>query len=206
MRRAKKRSQNRILVLLDWENLLFGSAPAIPDNFSVASGIEKIDRTLREIGEVTAVFACAPFHSLSPHMDLMVQYQIFPVLCEKIRTKTGQLTDTADSNLIRLGEKLIDNFQDLTHLCIGSGDRDFFPFCKTAQRKGLKIIIVVGKPKSLSKELTKLVDVRPETGEKMIYTFSPLLVPAHYPEANPTAVFLSAPLSSQRPREVLKRV
>jgi len=81
--------------------------------------------------------------------------------------------DTTDDTLIKLAEKMIDNYTGITHLCLVSGDHHFGTTLIKAKERREKIIIISPIISSLSDELIPLADTD-EQGRKMIYLFSPL--------------------------------
>lgn len=171
-RRIRQR-ENKILVLIDWENLMLNSEAPDHESFSISAGFDRIFRQLREIGEIVAIFAFAPLHTLIRQGDTMHEQRFFPVFCPKVTDKLGKERDTTDETIIEFGRKMVPSISGLTHLCIASGDKDFAPLAREAIQKGMKIIIVAGNPRSLSMDLIDLADADPKTKTKMVYTFSP---------------------------------
>lgn len=173
MSQRQRKKINKILVLLDWENLSINVADFSPDNFSLTAGFHRLAQQLRDVGEVTNVFVFAPLPSLATHAEIFYHQGFISVLCPKIHSKSGEEQDTTDSTIITFGQKMIGYMPDLTHLCIGSGDRDFIPLARGAIRQGLRIIIIAGSCQSLAPKLSELADIHPTSEERMVYLFSP---------------------------------
>ena len=170
-----RKEPSRVVVLIDFENLLLSienrSSP-VEKEFSVGAGFHAAIRKIaQEIGEVTHIFVFVPPHAANLWGKLFQQERFTIVFCPKIINKEGQEVDTVDPTIIDFGKWAIANIQGLTHLCIGSGDKDFQPLVKEAVMKGLEIIVIFSSEKSLSRELRKLAD--------KTYYFSP--VPAGVP-------------------------
>lgn len=169
----RQKEKNKILVLIDFENLQKNLKTTAPEKFSIAAGFDRLCKQIaREIGEIINVFVFVPPHATSPAGETFHKLGFFTILCPGIENKKGKKIDTTDETLIALGKKIINQIPDLTHLCLGSGDKDFSPLVREAIRKGLKIIVVAGDLTSLSSELIKLADQKAD-GLKMVYLFSP---------------------------------
>lgn len=172
-RRKRSTSRNKILVLLDLENILLNTN-AGPFEFSLVDGFTKIIRKLGEFGRVVEVFVFGPPSTISINLDSLYQMEFRAIACPRVVVeKTGPKTDTVDSVMIDLGKKMITEMGELTHLCIGSGDRDFLPLVRETERSGLKVIIVAGNEGSLSEELARFACRNPISGERAVYFFSP---------------------------------
>jgi hypothetical protein len=171
----KKEKKKKILVLLDYENIQRNiKVAATPENFSVITGFDNLLRQISsEVGEISNVFAFVPPHTASLQGEIFYKLGFFTIFCPRARNKAGREIDTTDEILTKFGEKIISQLPEYTHLCIGSGDKDFAPLAREAIRKGLKIIVIAGGLTSISSELIKLADINPNTGKKMIYIFSP---------------------------------
>ena len=177
----KKTKENKIVMLVDFENLLTNFEISSPTSYSVEAGFDKVTKEIsREVGEITDVFIFVPPHLSSLWGETFHKQGFFTIYCPKIKTKDEGEKDTVDSILTEYGKREITKNPDLTHLCIGSGDKDFassgeknfVPLVRAAIRRGLKIIVVAGSLKSLSPELISLADSKPD-GSKMVYLFSP---------------------------------
>ena len=173
MPQRQRREINKILVLLDWENLSISADDIPPEKFSLTAGFHRLAQQFRDVGEVTNVFLFAPLPSLATHAEIFYRQGFISVLCPKIHSKSGEEQDTTDGIIITFGQRIIGHMPDLTHLCIGSGDRDFVPLAREAIRRGLRIIIVAGSCQSLAPELSELADIHPMSKKRMVYLFSP---------------------------------
>ena len=179
-RKTPKRGfKNKVLMLIDFENLIINARKEIPsERFSIEAGFNRIIKKItEEVGEIVGVFAfLPPDRAMVWGKDLKTRlsFPITIVNCplSKDKDKEGK-EDTTDSELIELGGLLAKEMGELTHICIGSGDRDFNDFRKKVALKGLKRITVAADLKSLSSEAIKLTDTNPSTGRKMVYLFSP---------------------------------
>lgn len=167
---ASRREHPQILVLIDFENLLL-SLPAtasIPQKFSIETAFHQaIKEITGDIGEILHIFIFVPPHQANIWGTLLHQEGFTIVFCPKIQNKEGEDIDTVDSSLIDFGKKIVASARklDITHLCLGSGDKDFTPLVQEAIRRGLKIIVLASSEKSLSYELKRLAD--------KVYRFSP---------------------------------
>lgn len=169
-----KKKKNKILVLIDFENLQKNlETTPIPEKFSITAGFDKLFKKIsQEVGEIDSVFIFVPQHAASVWGETFHELGFFTLFCPEVKNKSGRKIDTTDETLIAFGKKMINQIPELTHLCLGSGDKDFIPLVREAIRKGLKIIITAGDYNSLSSELIKLVDKKPDS-TKMVYLFSP---------------------------------
>jgi hypothetical protein len=160
-------------MLVDFENLLLNIDLPPAEHFSLMEGFDRVIRQIsQEVGEIVNIFVFAP-----PHLALLWgedfhRQGFFTILCPKVRSKEGAEEDTTDATIVEFGRKIITE-QRITHLCLGSGDRDFIPFVREAIRQGLKIIVIAADLRSLASELIRLVDKKP-SGERMVYLFSPI--------------------------------
>lgn len=172
--KEKLRPQNKILVLIDWDNLLANMNIPQPEGFSLEEGFDRLMRQLSEVGRVINVFVFGPPQTINLYLEIFRQNGFFPVVCPKLKKKKDeQEVDTTDATLIEFGRKMIEQIPDLTHLCLASGDSDFAPFVREAIRNGLKVIIVPGSLTSLSGDLIRLASRHPETSKRMVFLFSP---------------------------------
>lgn len=173
-KRKSKVEQNKILFLIDFENLQKNlERIPTPKKFSITAGFDRLcGQIAQEMGAIINVFVFIPLHAASLWGETFHKLGFFIILCPEIKDKTGKETDTTDETLIAFGKKIINQIPDLTHLCLGSGDKDFSTLVREAARKGLKIIVVARNLSSLSSELIELADKKPD-GSKMVYIFSP---------------------------------
>lgn len=152
----KPRRQEKVVILIDWENLY--KEPRIEEKLSISEIFQKlIKRVSQEIGEIVNVFVFTPPHSASVWGETFYNQGFFIISCPKVTDKKGETKDTVDETLIDFGRKMIQNMK-LTHLVIGTGDRDFSPLYREAIYQGLKIVTVAASEKSLSSRLIELSD------------------------------------------------
>lgn len=169
----KRKKRAKILWLIDLENLRINAEMPPPEKYSMVDGFDRLTKQIaQEVGEIVDVLAFAPPHAASLFGADLRKLGFHIISCPRVRTKEGEDIDSTDSVLIERGIRMINNIPDLTHLCIGSGDKDFSPLVREAMRKGLKIIVVAGNLRSLASNLINLADKRPDGG-KMVYLFSP---------------------------------
>ena len=164
-----KIKKNKILVLLDFENLLI--------NYSSRLIIEELNKTLKqiaqEIGEISKVFVFVPHNTASLFAKDFYMARFITILCPKIKAKNGQTdNDTTDEIMLGFGQEIITEMPSLTHLFIGSGDIDFLPLIIKASRTGLNVGLIVSGLNPLSFDLIKRIDKKPGTNEKMVYVLS----------------------------------
>lgn len=171
-RLAQAAKLKKIIVLIDLENLL-RNLNTPPERFSLADGFDNLMEQLAKIGRVTNVFVFGPPHSIDSHLETLDSLGFTSIPCSKEETKEGEKIDTVDSRLVQFGKEMITQIPDLTHLCLGSGDRDFIPFLRWAKRQGLKIIIAAGNIDSLSGDLIGFAQMDPATGKRRVYLFAP---------------------------------
>ena len=173
----KKKDKNKIIILIDFENLIhkIEKVPSL-EKFSVSEGFDRlIEQISQEVGEIINVFVFAPPHIIATHGEEFPKLGFFIIYCPKVRNKVTQNEeDTVDATLMEFGKKLINQIppSEFTHLCIGSGDKDFTPLIREARQRKRKIIIIASNLNSLSAEMIKLVDKKTDSS-KMVYLFSP---------------------------------
>lgn len=172
---SRQNEKNKILALIDFENLRRNLTTIAPEKFSMTAGFDRLCKQIaREIGEITNIFVFIPPHAASSTWgEAFHKLGFFTILCPEIEDKKGgKRIDTTDETLIAFSKEMINQIPGLTHLCLGSGDKDFGTLVREAIRKGLKIIVVAGSIGSLSSELINLADKKPD-GSKMVYILSP---------------------------------
>jgi len=148
----------KLLILIDLENLLQNMEPSIEKELSVSEIFLKlIKRVSREIGEVVSVFVFTSPHLVSVWGETFYNQGFFVISCPKVTDKKGEEKDTVDETLIDFGRKMIQNM-NLSHLVIGTGDRDLSPLYQDGILKGLKIVTIAASEKSLSSKLIPLSD------------------------------------------------
>lgn len=166
--RKKKEKKNKVLVLLDFENLYI--------NYPSRLIIEELNKILRqiakEVGEVSKVFVFVPYNTASLFAEDFYRAGFITILCSKAKDKDGADKDTVDETILDFGQEIITEMPSLTHLLIGSGDIDFLPLIIKASRTGLDIGLIASGLRPLSFNLIKWVDKKPGTKEKMVYVFS----------------------------------
>lgn len=155
-RRGKKR-KNKVLVLLDWENLLYSLTPLLGDLSVFEILLRAIKKISREVGEIINIFVFTSPHLASVWGERFYEERFFVVSCPKITTKKGETKDTTDEILAEFVRQMIENL-NFSHLCIGTGDRDLSKLYHEAMRKGLKTITIASSEGSLSSKLIPLSD------------------------------------------------
>ena len=163
-----KPKTNKIIVLADLENLNANLPPMGPVGFSFSAGFDRVMKQIaNEVGAIEDVFVFSPPHLVQLFGEEIYRQGFTIIACPKIRSKeSGEEVDTVDQTLIEFGKKAIRQTEGLTHLCLGSGDKDFAPLVREATRQGLRILILASSPQSLSTELIKLAD--------QVFLFSPV--------------------------------
>ncbi len=168
----KTKRKNKVLVLLDFDNLYIG--------LSRGAIIESLDMVLKkitqEVGAIFKVFVFIPYQNAQLFGEKFYRAGFVPILCPEIKAKDKTNINTTDQMMTDLGKDLIEGIPEITHLCLGSGDIDFssgdigFPsLLKKAEHYGLQIALIVSGINSLSSELIKKADQKPGKNEKMIY-------------------------------------
>ena len=172
-----QKPRNRILVILDFENILLNInvLEVDPRSFSLTNHFDNLMRKLGEIGQVAKVFVYGPPEVLDRHSRLTSDLGFTTVQCpkqiiKKAGLKTGKV-DTVDHRIIEDGNFLLKEMPGITHFCLGSGDGDFVGLLREARWNQKKVIIVVGSEKSLSPDLAEFA-CRDSTGKKAIYILS----------------------------------
>ena len=156
----------KVLAVFDWENLFANLSLPPAEKFSMAAGFDRLIREISDkVGEIVNVFIFTPPHLISSMGQDFYEQGFFIIACPKVKNKAGEITDTTDATLIRFGERQMDQIDGLTHLCLGSGDRDFTPLIRRARQKGLRVVVTAGSERSLASEMIKLAD--------QIFVFSP---------------------------------
>lgn len=173
---AKPFGPHRMMFFLDLDNLRTNTAFLEARQISLIAGLDRLQRQIiQDIdGEIVRVYVFAS----SPHLtyteaEAFYKQGFYVLVCPRIKTKAGEDEDTVDEQLMEFLKEEIDLVPDLTHICLGSGDKHFCRALRKALRKGIKLIIVAGDLSSLSQDLIDVADVNPRTGKKMTYVFSP---------------------------------
>lgn len=179
-RRKKVRKIGRVLVLLDLDNLVL-NLNIHTEAFSFGERLDVLMRELGAIGQIENVFVFASPATASLHLETLFRHGFWTMPCPRLRNKEGQERDTVDQTLMDFGRRMFAQMHGLTHLCLGSGDKDFIPLLREAVRRGLKIILVAGNTTSLALELIDHADFFPEQRRKMVFILSP---PPNIPSAS----------------------
>jgi len=154
----KPRRQEKVVILINWENLLQSMGPRIEKELSVSEIFLKlIKRVSQEIGEIVNVFIFAPPHLASVWGETFYNQGFFIISCPKVTDKKGGTKDTVDEILLDFGRRMIQNM-NLSHLAIGTGDRDLSRLYQDVILKGWKIVTIAASEKSLSSKLIPLSD------------------------------------------------
>ena len=166
---GKRKGKNKVLVLLDFENLFI--------DYPSRSIIEELKKTLKqiakEVGEIFAVFVFVPYNTASLFAEDFYRAEFIPILCFRVKDKDEQAEkDTVDKTMSDFGRKIITAMPSLTHLCVGSGDFHFLPLIINASCTGLDVGLIVSGLKPLSFDLIKEIDKKPGTNERMVYVLS----------------------------------
>ena len=169
--RQRKRGGGRIVVLVDYENII-QNTPADPSTESPTKKIIHLMEEIRGMGRVIGVFVFVPRYLAPPYEMFFWEQEFFPILCPKIRI-AGEETDTSDETLIKFGKEVVFQFRDLTHLCLLSGDADFLPLLKLCRNRGLEIMVAASTIQSLAKDLIKVASVNPDTKKRRISILYP---------------------------------
>ena len=169
-----KKHANKILFVIDWDNLSSNIITGV-QHYSLAKGFERLIGQLTQVGEVAAVFVFGPPDSINKDLRAFHDEGFWPIPCPRETDKrTHDSVDVVDSKIVTFVRDMLELMPDLTHICIGSGDSDFIkPLVKVGKRRGKKIMVVSGKLRSLSQDLKDLADEHPQTGERMVFLFSP---------------------------------
>lgn len=176
---TETKPKNIILMVLDWSNIWMN----IPDSekFSLAAGLDRLQRQIvNDIGEIAIVFVGIPPHATTTEQEIFLKQGFYMLSCPRVETKESRESnssetidrDTTDDILINLINDTTSLMPGITHICLGSGDKDFCQALRRAIRRQLKVMIVAGDLKSLSRDLIALADMNPVTGKKMVYILS----------------------------------
>ena len=170
----RNKGKQKVVCFFDLENLIKNlPITSSPEKYSLEDGFDRLIKEIaQEMGDIVNVYVFVPPHLAMIWGETLHRLNFFTIFCPKIRSKDGQSEeDTVDQTLIEFGKTIIQD-HNLTHICLGSGDKDFSGLLRLAIRSGKKIIIVSGDISSLSSELIKLADTRPNN-EKAVFSLSP---------------------------------
>lgn len=167
----------RVIFLIDLDNLTSNTDFLREKQISITAGLDRIQRQIiKDIdGEIVRVFVFASSYLTSAEAEAFYYQGFHVIACPRIKTKEGGKKDTVDELLMEFLEEEIRLVPGITHICLGSGDKDFCRALRKVMRKGLKLIIMAGDLSSLSRDLIDVADVNPLTGKKMVYVFSPTM-------------------------------
>lgn len=169
----RARAQKRVVILLDWENLLSTTTTYPPERFSLEGELNRtIERIAQEVGVIIGIYVFIPPHLAPAWGETFKKQGFFTIFCPKRKDKEGQEADGVDEELIRFGTKMIEQVSDLTHFCLGSGDQDFVPLLREARLHSLEVIVVAGNLQSLSSELLPFAEKKPRSGKRRVYLLS----------------------------------
>jgi hypothetical protein len=173
------------LVLIDWENISKDIIEGryVPERFSREVALVRLFEWIKgEAEEIFDTFLFSPLFIVYTDFKLFHDHGLVSTTCPKVPLGSPEKKDTVDTILIEKGLKWITH-PELTHLCLASGDSDFIPLVKEAKKIGLKIMLSALDPavarvpgrQFLSKELAKMADISPKTGQPMIHYFCPII-------------------------------
>jgi len=163
---VKRKKTNKILVVIDWLNISLSLYPT--GQLELTDFDRLIKKISREVGEIANVFVFAP-NLTSREGETFYKQGFYVINCPKVKTKEGEDKDTTDEILINFLKDVVPDISGLTHICLGSGDKDFCQALRNVIRKDLRLMIVAGNLTSLSSDLIELADVNPLTHKKMVY-------------------------------------
>jgi len=158
---------NEIVVLIDWPNIFLNMKSKDPQNFNVKARIENLLEWIKKIGRIKIIFVFTPRNLTIGNEELFLQFGFIQVLCPII-TEESQNRDTTDDYLITVGKECLGD-ENISHLCLVSGDSDFIPLLERTKAKGIKIGIIAASNASLSASLIKYADFEPKIGGNMLY-------------------------------------
>jgi len=161
-KRGKKRKKEKIVALIDLENILANIEPPLPVFVKkyitlpqfLQAVLEDATKENREANKLLFVFA--PLHLYWIFAKELYEMGFFRVVCPKIE-QNGRKKDTVDETLIKVGKEIIEQ-ENVRCLVLGSGDKDFLPLLQGAKEKGVRIIIAAGSKNSLAKDIAEVAD------------------------------------------------
>lgn len=186
---------HRIIAFIDDDNISVNQKTDPPERFNDELGFVRFKDWLSSFGEVIAIFVFAPATATYVRGEMFYKLGFVPISCPKVlkhQEETRQdyekylkdeeftakdiqvhTEDTTDQILIRLGELIVNNMLNVTHICIASGDGHFVPLANLARKNGKKVMTMIASVRSASRELIKATD-RDPAGKRMIYIFNPI--------------------------------
>lgn len=154
-----KQKRQRGIFLIDHDNLVTNLKLASPDEASIVDKLDSVVKKIVEANrEIVDTFVFLPPQQAYIWGETYYELGFYAIVCPRIQNKEGEEQDTVDDTLIRFGKMAIDNIENLSFICLGSGDKDFSPLVRQARKKGLKIIVVAASISSLSSHLINLAD------------------------------------------------
>lgn len=165
-----RKTNNKVLIVIDWLNIYMNLSPIKLPSLTDLDRVQK--QIAQEVGEIVNVFVFAPPHLTSLEWETFYEEGFYIIDCRSIKTKDGKDKDTTDEILINFVKDMVARMSDITHICLGSGDKDFCKALRKTMRAGLQLMIIAGDLNSLSQDLIDVADVNPLTGKKMAYVIT----------------------------------
>lgn len=171
-KRTPKAQVNNVFVLFDTQNILsnFEPKPDVSAFLAFSDCLERLMVKLGQLGRVVEVQTFTPpGRQIERWLDIFHSHLFFSQVCPLMVNSKGSLLtekkDTMDPTIIKYGEMLVNTIPGTNNiLCLCSGDQDFVPLLRLAQRKGWKTTIVAGKrdeARSMSEELARVAMLNP---------------------------------------------
>ena len=174
---------NKVLLLIDWENVIYSLIGLGPHEMDLSNRIKKlVEWVKKEIGELLGDngYVFTPAHFAAYHREICVQNNLRIIICPKRKSCTippQKEEDTVDETLMWFGNMMLVH-PDVKTICLVSGDEDFVPFLEQAKKLGKKIVLVPPTLSSLSasKKIVRLADKDEATGKPLILILSKIIV------------------------------
>lgn len=179
--------KKKVVILVDWDNLLMCLYQKFSPNVHLEDRIEKFFEWIHEnIGETLCGVVFTPRQLSLEHQKMWIKHGFKIMFCPKVHllkaqkdSKSGAmrtLKDTVDNELMDFGEMML-NHQDIGCVCLVSGDKDYVPFLEKVAAKKIKRAIAPPTLASLSTDqrMVNSADVNPRTGTKLIFRFDTAL-------------------------------
>ena len=179
----KKAIDDKVLLLIDWDNLFLSLYCTFGVNeMQVERRIRGIIEWIKkDLGDIWGNygFLFAPGHLSIFHQEICTRNNLKLIICPKRHlaipkknSKTGKLMskeDTVDENIIWFAKTLAGH-PHFKIVCLVAGDNDYVPMFEELGQRGIKRALAVPTIDSLSKtkKLVNLVDKHTETQKKMI--------------------------------------
>ncbi len=180
----------QVLLLIDWENLFYSVLTMFGvDKMHLRRRIGALQEWLSGIGGLLGGhgFVFAPEHLSGIHQNICTEMGLRIMTCPKRQLsksepnpKTGELqdrVDTVDETIMDFAMSFVGHPHFKT-ICLVSGDNDYVPLLETLRKQGVKIALAPPTVDSLArdKQLLRLADQNPLTGEKMIFMLDKVAV------------------------------